>query len=825
MQRPRLWLLTATLMLAWTGTAPAIIPPNNAVRALARFDAHGDSLPPGALARLGRVDRSRHGSDICCLAVSRDGRLVATGGADGSLCLWDAASGRERRTWTGHDGPLLALAFSPDGKALASSSTDQHVRLWDVTTGKQTLRLIGHNGVAYALAFSPDGGRLLTGGQSLTRTVRIWDLTFGTELEPIIRYTGVVRAVTYTADNQAVIAGGDDQRLHCWSLRTGKELRTFEGHSSNVTALALTPDGAMLASGAADGEVRLWQTATARPVRGWQAHKESVTGLAYSGDGRLLASCATIADGVQVWEAATAKAREKCLLDSLPIGVGFGGGGRWLFAASRSGRLGRWELAAAGARDLQVPPSLPVRAVAFGKGGQVVTSTAQSWHCWDAVTMKELGKTKLGQAEDDVAVSAAPQADLLALSAYDKHVRGRVQLFQASTAVRLRGWALPNVLSWTAPVQLTADGKTLASAHLEQGFLWDTATGKQLARFTAADVQPGGTQPFLAFALSATGRRFAASLNRGPVRAWDVRTRGALATVGSENSMFVRLAFSPDDRILATLTPEGLVQFWDLDNGQERLRLPAAVAAPLLFSPDGRWFATGGKGGAIHVWDLFTGAETLRFTGHKDSINALAWRADGLALASGSRDGTALVWDLKPLADRPIPKIALDAPWTDLAEASAARAHGLIWALTARPKEVVAELDKRLQVKAMPGKAVAQLIAELDSPRFQVRDQASAELKKRGAGVQPVLQEALTKKPTLEVRQRLEKLLQEIVALPHSPEVRRHVRVVEVLERIGTPEARAVLARLAKGPDEQRLTLEARAALERFGRRWSVAAP
>src|SRR5260370_218521 len=123
----RCLLLTAVLLPACASAAPA----QEAAKAQVRLDAHGDLLPPGALARLGRVDPFRQGSGARCLALSPDGKLLATGGADGTVRLWDATTCKEVRSWEAHDKAIRALAFAPDGKTLATAGDDGKVRLWD----------------------------------------------------------------------------------------------------------------------------------------------------------------------------------------------------------------------------------------------------------------------------------------------------------------------------------------------------------------------------------------------------------------------------------------------------------------------------------------------------------------------------------------------------------------------------------------------------------------------------------------------------------------------------------------------------------------------
>src|SRR6516164_6327313 len=98
-----------------------------------------------------------HKGTLSCLAFTRDGKTLASGGKDGTVTIWDVAARKPTAQIPGHKDMVVALAFSPDGKTLAATSHDSEVRLYDAATGKAAGTLVGHGQGVRGVAFSPDG--------------------------------------------------------------------------------------------------------------------------------------------------------------------------------------------------------------------------------------------------------------------------------------------------------------------------------------------------------------------------------------------------------------------------------------------------------------------------------------------------------------------------------------------------------------------------------------------------------------------------------------------------------------------------------------------
>jgi WD40 repeat protein len=228
-----------------------------------------------------------HTKEVWSLAFHPNNRYLLSGSWDATARMWDFKTGNEVKRWK-HAIDVNGLALSRDGNTLLTGSDDKHVYLWNVNTGEEIRRFTGHTDFVFAVAFSPDGRYVASGG--VDKSVRVFDLNTGQPVKTFDGHNESVTNVAFTADSRFVLSSGDSV-IHVWDLTTGKETpRRFEQQVGRIPAMAISPDGKRLVTGGDDRTVKYWDVATGKMLQSFAGHTDAVTCVAFSHDGRRVVS-------------------------------------------------------------------------------------------------------------------------------------------------------------------------------------------------------------------------------------------------------------------------------------------------------------------------------------------------------------------------------------------------------------------------------------------------------------------------------------------------------------------------------------------------------
>jgi RNA polymerase sigma factor (sigma-70 family) len=805
------------------------------------FDAE-DPLPPSAIARIGTL-RFRHPDHVKSVTFSPDGGVLVSQAGD-DVRFWNITTGEEMRR-LGNLRYINACALSPDGKTLAlvrapdGLANNMILGLWDAASGK--LRRTLSKGQVYLswAQFSPDGNTLLTNGPN--GTVELWDL--GTGKARILDVPDGVQMAIFNAAGTHVITTGRDQTIRFRDVITGKETRRLHT-GATVGRIAVSPDDRWLATVSSQWKIldqnkhggsmveeiepflRLWNVSSGKEVRRLATRAGQNKGLRQGTEFFLFApdSKTLFSNGpgpaLRAWDVATGKEVRTMPLDCYAA---------WGLALSRDGK--RLATAAGG---------LTLRLFDANTGKDLAPPGDHQLSAGKLLLSPD-SRNLIAQTEKNIEVWDPKQARLRRRfeAAWDRVNDfclddGGTRLFTVGTESDMRilditgatpDRTIPVGPSSSRQMAVTPDGKHFALAAGKSVRVFETQTGREMAELK-------GHEPFVAWLyFIEQGKKLVVCSVDYQCHLWYPASARKLkqfelirrdAKEPSFASYFT--AISPDQRIIAVGTQNRTLSLWELATGRELAtftNLPDGLC-PLAFSPDGRMIAWGGWNDCpVYLTETASGKERRRLLGHKGRIVSLAYSADGKTLVSGSLDTTILVWNVGPRngVRAPLTSVEVDRCWQKLAGADAAEAYDAIRKLAADPDRAVPLLDKHL--RAVPHVAeehLDRLIAQLDSKEFAARQQAIRELEDLGEIATASCEKALKKGLPIEVQRRLARVLAVHKERRQNPpaEVLRSLRALEVLEAPATPTARKVLTRISQGAPASRITLDARASLERL---------
>ena len=489
------------------------------------------------------------------VAFAEDQNIFATGHHDGRIHLWDTTSGKKRATLRGHgvllgsvkfvedvvDKPrgreISALAVSPDGRILASGSMDKTVRLWDTKKRKRLAILEGHNGWINAVAISKDGKILASGDAN--KIIKLWDVETHTERATLIGHASSISALTFSPDARTLASSSYDGVIRFWNQDTGEEIGTFTaGHSEAVKAVAFSEDGTTLASGTFNGTIELWSLKTMQELTTFTAGQSDMAQeLVLSPNAtRFMSwgSTATIGvertetnsdDHMKLWEIISG---EEILVPELKEGgkvteVAFSPDKK-IIAFGNSHTIELWD-GKVKQKLFSLEPKRPFgkRKLTFSPDGSLLATFGLRvpTQVWSINSKQDL--TPFATANDrSIALAFSPNSNMLAV----KYRYGVVLSEVTSAGIGEHSIILNNVKGVMDLILFSPDGRLLLATkpegkeYVSEGKeyvvqMWDVETGNSLGTVS------GHTKPIESLAFSPDAKTLASGSQDGTVLLWD----------------------------------------------------------------------------------------------------------------------------------------------------------------------------------------------------------------------------------------------------------------------------------------------------------------
>ncbi|KOS44725.1 hypothetical protein ACN38_g4304 [Penicillium nordicum] len=399
-----------------------------------------------------------HSRRVVSVTFSPDGRLLASASWDGTIKLWETATGALQQTLEGHSGSIESVIFSPDSRLLAAGS-GRMVQFWDIATGNLQRTLEGHLDRVGTVAYSPDGQIVASGSQD--NTVKIWDPA-GSLQHTLDGHSGLIQSVTFSPDNKLVASGSSDHTVKLWEAGSGVLQRTLEcqfcvssiafspngeglavgaeetiqfwdtatgtlqhtiyENLSDVNSVVFSPDGKQLASGFSLSTAKIWDVTTGTEQQALTGHESNVCSVAFSPDGKVVAS-GSLDRTIKLWETTARNFPAAAQIDShsqLVVSVVLSPNGKLVASCSSDGTIKLWDTVSGSIiHTLQGHSDCVWDAVFSSDGKLVATGSLDSTiKLWDTAT-GALQQTLEGHSGPIESVTFSPDSRLLAAGSAD----------------------------------------------------------------------------------------------------------------------------------------------------------------------------------------------------------------------------------------------------------------------------------------------------------------------------------------------------------------------------------------------------------------------
>jgi WD40 repeat protein len=643
---------------------------------------------------------------VIAIAMSDDGRYLATGHTDGRVYVWDISSGAEVLSLTHEDTPWM-LQLSHDGNYLAVSSSlglsvgsasISMVRLWNVEGNKEIAQLQHVSAVTH-MAFSPDEKYLATTSyvgqeqdvKDRVGKVTIWESSGGKAVSSVQHEQGV-ETLSFTRDGNNLLTGSSDDTARLWDAASGEQLlRIEQGSTVNTAGFLKVGDYSYIVTAGGDGMLRMWVAGT--PTMEWMRLEESPQSLAYAqtADGQYVVAISRnlnddVAVGpheyrrdVRVWSVASVQAQLRLQHDHNVGGIRFSPDSRHLatfdfqeptsqvtqatteteaaveYTGSGSGSASVWDVVTH-KRLSHMPHPCMVLSVQYDATGKYLASACADGiaRVWDAQSGKQVAALEREGWAIEIAFS--PDGRYLAVSSGDPALLGGEQgdalitLWEWQTGKEM--WQMHNGYLMSA-LDYSPDGKQLAvggydgTVHILQ-----VADGQELRQLHheypvwKLAYSPDGTS--IVVASGGTNAEHSPQQN-GETTLWKLAD-GSKQILREHQSWALSVAFSPNGEFVASIDRNGWLGVWTTVGNKEILTVKhneSVAQTEVHFSQDSNYLIAA-VGNKAQVWNVATRQEVARREHEVGYLWDARFSPDGKYLATAGTDTTAGLWHWQP---------------------------------------------------------------------------------------------------------------------------------------------------------------------------------
>jgi WD40 repeat protein len=595
-----------------------------------------------------------HSDSVYAVALSPNGKYLASGSWNGTVILWDIQSGRVIRTFSQFPNRIQTLTFSNDSKLLFSGSTI--IKIWDISNGQEIktigndLKLITHVGI------SPDQKYALLAEQG--GTINLVDISSGKTLQIFPGDNSDILSFGFSADGEYV-ATGNSKRINIWDIKQTKLVHIYIGHTKDITCIAFSPDGKYILSGGSDKTVILWDILSGKILRKWTNFSGELRCISFSPDGKSFLT-GTWDKEIQLWSIEKGSKIKSYIGHTNGIAaLTFFEDGKNFVSGSSDNTIRIWDITSGKTIKTLPGHQNQVRAVAFSHDGHYIITTGMDHliRIWD----KENGQLiqsfdAHSERVDSIALSSDNQ--YIISGSWDKSARlwllknGKMmkkfphemtvssvdflnerQQIVTGSGGTVRIWdiksghlvkTLAGYADGVLALSCSPDERFLVSGHYNGSLiLWDLTSGKAICSMLESDGKPICTS----FATVVDGKLIPFNMPKYSIQS---------------------VVFSNDGKYICAGSSDGMVRIWDITNGQ---LIKKFVGDPewvevVAFSRNNQQVIVGGHRG-LKIFDINTGQILKVLLEQTEPVDALAVSTDGENFISGSWDGSVKLWDYK----------------------------------------------------------------------------------------------------------------------------------------------------------------------------------